>query len=194
MSVFAVLGESLGYRKCFKASFGFLFKEVSIVLNSKSKFTQLATECLSTKTWLFSENESHSVVSDSFASPWTVACQTPLFMEFSRQKYWSGLPCPSPGDLPNLGIEPGSPALQADSLSSGKGLKAPSLWQISEPHKSALCPPCESSKILEEKGKSKISKATLAAVFPHKMNYNNSDRGTRPKFQPQLQTTARWFL
>ena len=118
MSVFAVLGESLGYRKCFKASFGFLFKEVSIVLNSKSKFTQLATECLSTKTWLFSENESHSVVSDSFASPWTVACQTPLFMEFSRQKYWSGLPCPSPGDLPNLGIEPGSPALQADSLST----------------------------------------------------------------------------
>ena len=100
MSVFAVLGESLGYRKCFKASFGFLFKEVSIVLNSKSKFTQLATECLSTKTWLFSENESHSVVSDSFASPWTVACQTPLFMEFSRQAYWSGLPFPSPRGLP----------------------------------------------------------------------------------------------
>ena len=123
-----------------------------------------------------------------------VACQTPLSMEFSRQEYWSGLPRPSPGDLPNLGMEPGSSALQADSLSSGKGLKTPSLWQFSEPHKSALCPPCESSKILEEKVKSKISKATLAAVFPHKMNYNNSNRGTRPKFQPQLQTTARWFL
>ena len=37
-------------------------------------------------------------------------------MEFSRQEYWSGLPCPSPGDLPNLGFKPGSPALQADSL------------------------------------------------------------------------------
>ena len=44
--------------------------------------------------------------------------QTPLSMGFSRQEYWSGLPCPSPGDLPDLGIESGSPALQAGSLSS----------------------------------------------------------------------------
>ena len=48
--------------------------------------------------------------------PWTVAHQAPLSMGFSRQEYWSGLPCSSPGDLPNPGIEPGSPALQADSL------------------------------------------------------------------------------
>ena len=48
-------------------------------------------------------------------SPWTVA---PLSMEFSRQEYWSGFPFPSPGDLPNTGIEPGSLALQADSLLS----------------------------------------------------------------------------
>ena len=41
-------------------------------------------------------------------APWTVAHQLPLSMEFSRQEYWSGLPCPSPGDLPDLGIEPGS--------------------------------------------------------------------------------------
>ena len=47
---------------------------------------------------------------------WTVACQAPLSMGFSRQEYWSGLPFPSPGDLSNPGIEPGSPALQADSL------------------------------------------------------------------------------
>ena len=46
-----------------------------------------------------------------FATPWTVACQAPLSMEFSRQKYWSGLPFPSPGDLPNPGIKPVSPAL-----------------------------------------------------------------------------------
>ena len=59
---------------------------------------------------------SRSVVSDSFATPWTVARQAPMSMEFSRLKYWSGLPYPSPGDLPNLGIEPGSPVLQADSL------------------------------------------------------------------------------
>ena len=49
-------------------------------------------------------------------TPWTAAHQAPLSMRFSRQEYWSGLPFPSPGDLPNPGIEPGSPALQADSL------------------------------------------------------------------------------
>ena len=46
-----------------------------------------------------------------FETPWTVACQAPLFMEFSRQEYWSGFAIPSPGDLPDSGIEPGSPAL-----------------------------------------------------------------------------------
>ena len=51
-----------------------------------------------------------------FATPWTVAHQAPLSMEFSRQEYWSGLPFLSPGDLPNPGIELGSPAFQADSL------------------------------------------------------------------------------
>ena len=50
--------------------------------------------------------------------PWTVTCQTPRSVEFSRQEYWSGLPFPSPGDLPNPGIKPRSPALQADSLPS----------------------------------------------------------------------------
>ena len=53
-----------------------------------------------------------------FATPWTVARQAPLSVGFSRQEYWSGLPFPSPGDLPNAGIEPGSPVLQADALSS----------------------------------------------------------------------------
>ena len=51
-------------------------------------------------------------------TPWTVACQALLPMGFSRQEYWSGLPFPSPGDLPNPGIEPGSPALQEVSLPS----------------------------------------------------------------------------
>ena len=51
-------------------------------------------------------------------TPWTVAYQAPPSMEFSRQEYWSGLPFPSPGDLPDPGIKPGSPALQADALSS----------------------------------------------------------------------------
>ena len=62
-----------------------------------------------------SENVSRSVVSDS-ATPWTVALQAPLSMDFSRQEYWSRLPFPSPGDLLDPGVEPGSPALQAVSL------------------------------------------------------------------------------
>ena len=62
--------------------------------------------------WLFS----HSAMSNSFATPWTVALQAPLSMRFSRQEYWSGLPFPSLEDLSNPGIEPWSPALQADSF------------------------------------------------------------------------------
>ena len=54
----------------------------------------------------------HQVMSDSFATPWTVARQPPLSMGFPRQEYWSGLPFPSPGSLPNSGIEPVSPALE----------------------------------------------------------------------------------
>ena len=53
-----------------------------------------------------------------FSTPWTVAHQAPLSMGFSRQEYWSGLPFPSPGDLPDPGIEPRSPTLQADALTS----------------------------------------------------------------------------
>ena len=62
--------------------------------------------------------ELHSIRSDQslsrvrlFATPWTVAYQAIQSMGFSRQEYWSGLPFPSPGDLPDPGIEPGSPAL-----------------------------------------------------------------------------------
>ena len=51
-----------------------------------------------------------------FVTPWTTVLQTPLFIGFSRQEYWWGLSCPFPGDLPNTGIEPESPALQAGSL------------------------------------------------------------------------------
>ena len=60
-----------------------------------------------------------------FATPWTLELDMPQSMEFSRQEYWSGLPFPFPGDLPDPGIEPGSPALRADTLPSelrGKNL------------------------------------------------------------------------
>ena len=62
--------------------------------------------------------ESESEVTQScplFATQWTVAHQGPLSMGFSSQEYWSGLPFPFPGDLPDPGIEPRSPALQADA-------------------------------------------------------------------------------
>ena len=53
-----------------------------------------------------------------FVTPWTVAYQAPPSMGFSRQEYWNGLPFPSPADLPDSGIEPGFPALEADALTS----------------------------------------------------------------------------
>ena len=61
-----------------------------------------------------------------FVTLWTVACQAPLSTGFSRQEYWNGLSFPSPGDLPDAGIKPRSPELQADSLLSeppGKPIK-----------------------------------------------------------------------
>jgi len=61
-----------------------------------------------------------------FATPWTVAHQAPLSMGFSRQEYWSGLPFPSPGDLLDPGIEPTSPALWEDVLTSEPPGQTPS--------------------------------------------------------------------
>ena len=61
---------------------------------------------------------SHSVVSNSFVKPWTVARQAPLSVGFPRQEYWSGLPFPFPGDLPDSGIKSRFPTMQADSLPS----------------------------------------------------------------------------
>ena len=96
-----------------------------------------------------------------FATPWTVAHQAPLSMGFSRQEYWSGLPCPSPGNLPDPGIEPRSPELQADSLLSeppGKTIQsadiakcssggtqwplADSHWNLKSPHAGFKVTPC----------------------------------------------------
>ena len=71
-----------------------------------------------------------------FATPRTVTCQAPLSMGVSRREYWSGLPFPSPGNLPTPGIQPGSPSLQADSLSSeppGKPELLTGICQISLP-------------------------------------------------------------
>ena len=64
----------------------------------------------------------------TLVTPWTATCQAPLSMGFSGQEYWSGLPFPSPGDLPDPGIEPGSPVLQTYSLPTElQGSPVPSL-------------------------------------------------------------------
>ena len=63
-------------------------------------------------------------------TPWAEAFQAPLSRGFSRQEYWSGLPFPSPGDLPDPGIKPGSPELQADSLPTEKGLQNVYVYQV----------------------------------------------------------------
>ena len=64
------------------------------------------------------------------ATPWTVAHQAPPSMGFSRWEYWSGLPFPSPGDLPDAGIEPRSPTLQADALTSEPPIKRGINWKV----------------------------------------------------------------
>ena len=77
---------------------------------------------------------------------WAVAHQDPLSMGFSRQEYWSGLPCPPPGDLPNPGIKPRFPTLQGDSLPSELPGKATSPLGCQKPSYNlwALCVSCSS--------------------------------------------------
>ena len=67
-----------------------------------------------------------------FATPWTAACQTPLSIRTYRQEYWNGLPCTPPGDFPYPWIEPRSPTLQADSLSSEPLGNLTSFWIVTK--------------------------------------------------------------
>ena len=101
-------------------------KRVSLLCSSVQKWEEgfwlggscgnpLETEVVTT--WNSSEVKLLSRV-QFFATPWMVAHQALPSMGFSRQEYWSGLPFPSPGDLPDPGIEPRSPTLQADALTS----------------------------------------------------------------------------
>ena len=89
------------------------------IIASATQFSDFLTrKCFGKNLPFWTEVKSLSCVR-LFATPWTVAYQVPLSMGFSRQEYWSGLPYPSPEDLPNPGIEPGSPSLQADALPPG---------------------------------------------------------------------------
>ena len=74
-----------------------------------------------------------------FATPWTVVYQASQPMGFSRQEYWSGLPFPSPADLPDPGIEPGSPTLEADALPSEPPGKPLGILGSGSQNKSAPC-------------------------------------------------------
>ena len=110
-----------------------LYPKCKIMLRFQSEMTErerqvmevggFANQELCFKSTLFKTPIRYSVTQSLsrvrlFATPWTAAFQAPLPMEFSRQEYWSGLPCPPPRDLPNPGIKPRSPTLQADSLLS----------------------------------------------------------------------------
>ena len=96
-------------------SFSLFSADCPTVCNNESKST-FVSPCITA----LSESEFAQCV-QHLVTPWTVAYHSP-FVGFSRQKYWSGLPFPSPGDLPNPGIEPGSPTLQVDaSLSEPPG-------------------------------------------------------------------------
>ena len=105
-------------------------------------------------TWTILESTGGVSVSKScptFVTPWTVACQAPLSMEFSRQEYWSGLPFPSSGDLPDPGIKPRSSVLQVVSSiagrfffflptePSGKSLESITLSEISQIDEDKYC-------------------------------------------------------
>ena len=85
-------------------------KVIQIAMRERLSYSEPA--CVSIHRWMLS----HFSHVQLFVTLWTLAHQAPLSMEFARQGYWSGLPCPPPGDLPDSGSEPGSPAFQADSL------------------------------------------------------------------------------
>ena len=95
-----------------KPSEPFIWRTAGLTLGTARGLQEIKTPLLKWR-----EGKSLSCVR-LIATPWTIAYKVPLSMEFSRQEYWSGLPFPSPGDLPDPGIEPGSSALQAETLPS----------------------------------------------------------------------------
>ena len=93
-------------------------------------------------------------MSDSSVTPWTIACQAPLSTGFPRQEYWSGLPFPSSGDLPNPGFEPMSPALAGRFFTTEPPRKPPvkfTCYYYSSPnHKPSIWASSITQQILTE--------------------------------------------
>ena len=100
-----------------------------------------------------------------FVTPWTVAYKAPPSMGFSRQEYWSGLPFPSPGDLPDPGIEPRSPALQKDSLPAEPQGKPRILERVAYPFSSGSSRPRNQTRISCITGGFSTSWAILYCLF-----------------------------
>ena len=101
----------MSIKALFNSFFPFAVQTTSSFTSLQKQLLLRSSRCLKVKVKLLSHVQ-------LCVTPWTVACQAPPSMGFSRQGYWSGLPFLFPGDPPDLGIEPGSPALQADSLPS----------------------------------------------------------------------------
>ena len=112
------------------------------------------------------------------ATPWTVAYQAPQSMEFSRQEYWSGLPFPSPGDLPNPGMEPGSPTLQAGALPSEPPGKTKDLVLRVSPSSTGL--PSTVKEWKKRRGHTRIVSKTLPRRLEGILNLNSAARGPGP--------------
>ena len=117
------LWEILDYLKAYlELMEGYVTKQLEYSLGSKSYGNSLPYQEKKTKTMSNNTACISEIKWKSFScvwllkTPWTVACLAPVSVGFSRPEYWSGLPCPPPGDLPNPGIKPRSPTLQADSL------------------------------------------------------------------------------
>ena len=124
-------------------------------------------------------------MSKSFGTPWTVAHQAPPSMGFSRQEHWSGLPFPSPGDLPDPGIEPGSPTFQADALTSdpsGKG----NAKECSNYHTIVLIP--HASKVMLKILQSRLQNY-VNHEFPDVQPGFRKGRGTRDQI-----ANIRWIM
>ena len=102
--------KNLSPTNCCISSFFFLAKIISVMFSTKMSSWKAHSKCLK----LYGGLVAKSCL--TLGTSWTVALQAPLSMGSSRQEYWSGLPFPSPGDLPDPWIEPRSPALHADSL------------------------------------------------------------------------------
>ena len=112
----------------------------------------------------------------TLATPWTVVWHAPLSVGFSRQKYWSGLPFPSPGDLPDPGIEPGSPALAGGCFTIWATREAP--LQLARKSSLEWClssqPPCHMQPSWLSKRKFGTSRANSSTVSK---NPNSPDAG-----------------